>query len=584
MNRNAGLRAQYDVMANVGAFGDIIQKGKGFYSEGDVRGMLKTGHQLSTKVRDMFEGSTEMWTHIKTAAEEVGVEVISAGITGGVGYYSSSKLASAIAFGSGEVVGHWFKSLIGQKLGFQVGQWVLIDNGWRAAQWDKDLRDYIPLKIENIVDKTLGKAKWEDVTKDGFGLASDARKFGLSGMDRLKSYSYGFYVDEGGEKNSAQVFNFDHMSVKTLSKTQVAGVPKAKQSELESDKELMAIREQFFEEQGYGPNGYDDWVHEESVNLELGSEVVPNAYPEEVWTVVKRMGDEVLCVRDTVGASNNGERKVFHQEGLTNGAVVHRREFRNFQETEGISVAWNGGDEANYQVGGYFWVKVRPHIKDQFEKQMKSEKLDGQEIKDELALLTYIDGPQTHYTYVLDGGNEVFNDIRELKVNASPLEDEVRATLRKLPFFNDAKAKVMQGERKIQPLNMFDDHTFRTNIRLLFYIDFIDEQRSERPQRYAERRPRTKITEVTGWEEVHQDLGVLTKGKLDKGQPAGFTVPQDAADMWDWKEEMHGKGFAARPTRMDWEPMDPDTGAEDAGNGMAVGVALIAAALILAYS
>ena len=61
-------------------------------------------------------------------------------------------------------------------------------------------------------------------------------------------------------------------------------------------------------------------------------------------------------------------------------------------------------------------------------------------------------------------------------------------------------------------------------------------------------------------------------------------MPQDAADMWDWKEEMHGKGFAARPTNMDWEPRDPDTGAEDAGNGMAVGVGLIAATLILAYS
>jgi hypothetical protein len=251
MNRNADLRAQYDVMANVGAFGDIIQKGKGFYSEGDVRGMLKSGHKLGTKVRDMFEGSTEMWTHIKTAAEEVGVEVISAGITGGIGYYSSSKLASAISFTSSEVVGHWFKSLLGQKLGFEIGQWVIVDNGRRAAQWDKDLRNYIPLKVENILDKTMGKAKWEDVTKDGFGLAADARKFGNSGMDRLKSYSYGFYVDEGNEKNSAQVFNFDHMSLQTLSKTQVAGVPKAKQIELESDKELMAIREQFFEEQGY---------------------------------------------------------------------------------------------------------------------------------------------------------------------------------------------------------------------------------------------------------------------------------------------------------------------------------------------
>ena len=76
---------------------------------------------------------------------------------------------------------------------------------------------------------------------------------------------------------------------------------------------------------------------------------------------------------------------------------------------------------------------------------MKSEKLDGQEIKDELALLTYIDGPQTHYTYVLDGGSEVFNDIRELKVNASPLEDEVRATLRMMPFFQEAKARIGAG-------------------------------------------------------------------------------------------------------------------------------------------
>ena len=177
----------------------------------------------------------------------------------------------------------------------------------------------------------------------------------------------------------------------------------------------------------------------------------------------------------------------------------------------------------------------------------------------------------------------MFNDLRELKRFASPMGDECRALLRKLPFFNNIRKNVMNHEMEdVIGLEDVDEDTFRENYRQLLFIDFVDESQSEFQKRYAARKPKTKVVDATGWEEYHMDLGVRTRGKLEKGVVIDHAVTRQSANNWDWKEEMHAKGINASPVDMDWEPSEKPS--DDASNGMAIGVGLIAAVLILAYS
>ena len=580
-NRNAGLRAQFDTISNLGK--SLMSAGKHSFRTGDLRGTLRESLRSGMAVRDMFEGSSELWSHVKAVLGEVGVEAVSAATGMAGAYYTGETVLSAAAASGVELGGHWLKAKLGGFAGYSQGQWVVIDNGDRPAMWDNLKQTYVPLIMNNILDDTFGVVKMDSVTQGGFsGTApADVMQFGQSPTERRESYSYGFYIDEANSSNHVTVFNFDSDNVVDVLKTRIAGVPKAKTAELDSDEFTSRVRSDYFDGQGFGTGGFDDERIEDSVNLDEGAEVVPDAFPDEIWTVIEREDEDwVLCVRDTVGASNNGERRRFKPDTLTNGIVAHRTEHRFYSRDESIAVAWDGGEEAMFQLGGFFFKEVRPEVKLDYNKQIF---VPAHEIKEELAILTKIDGYQTHFINVIDGEPGMFEDIKELRAYASPLGDEDRAQLRTIRFFNEMRATVMQG-RAPQGLQSLGDHEYTSLRRLCFFVDYIDEARSEFQSRYAARRPRTKITNVTGWKEVTPDLGVRTKGTYDKGQPAGFTNPQDAANRFDFMEEMHAKGFAARPTSMDWEPRDPDTGAEDAGNGMAIGVGLIAAALILAYS
>ena len=208
----------------------------------------------------------------------------------------------------------------------------------------------------------------------------------------------------------------------------------------------------------------------------------------------------------------------------------------------------------------------------------------AKEIKDELAIVTKIFKGQTHFTLLIDGEKRKFRDIQEMKMFASPLSDAERALLRKLQVFNQARNAVMSGN-EIQPITAYDTYTQTQNLYLCVFIDYIDPRRSEFANRWLERQPPTRTFEVDTGPEVFQDLGVQTRGKIDGGKNVSWSMGQGGPNKYDWREEMHAKGFATGPVDMDWKPPGPEVDTSlESSNGMAISVGLIAAALILAYS
>ena len=117
------------------------------------------------------------------------------------------------------------------------------------------------------------------------------------------------------------------------------------------------------------------------------------------------------------------------------------------------------------------------------------------------------------------------------------------------------------------------------------FIDYIDPRRSEFANRWLERQPPTRTFEVDTGPEVFQDLGVQTRGKIDGGKNVSWSMGQGGPNKYDWREEMHAKGFATGPVDMDWKPPEPAVDKSlESSNGMAISVGLIAAALLLVYS
>ena len=153
-------------MSNLGK--SLLGAGKHSFKTGDLRGTLRESLRTGLAVRDMFEGSSELWGHVKAVLGEVGVEAVSAATGLAGAYYTGESVLSAAMASGVELGGHWIKAKIGNFAGFSQEQWVVIDNGDRPAMWDEAKKTFVPLLMNNILDDTFGVAKMDSVTKGGF--------------------------------------------------------------------------------------------------------------------------------------------------------------------------------------------------------------------------------------------------------------------------------------------------------------------------------------------------------------------------------------------------------------------------------
>ena len=490
---NEWERAMFSGKANAGSKALVKANVMDAFSVYAPKKQLEDENKI-LQIRNIFEGASETWEEIKSVIAKMGTEGIA--VAAGGTLMKAGQLTSLQATGltSSMMLGSFAHKSAGKQ--FSQMDWVVIDNGFQT----------VTRNVRDALDKDFGKRG--SFTHGGFGGDRPANELYVgSGLRRRKQFSFGFYIQDGTEKNTVNVFNFQVFRPQDKKVTDVFPASAALKGRLDSLKQIVEMREEFFNAQGFTTPHNNLIDHNSLLNVEPGSEVIYQA-SGEMFKVLKSDGDVVKVV------GGNGQIKMFNPRNLVNGRVQHRRTYLHKQTW--ISAGWDDSERIEYQIGSWMWVTARSKIKTLFGKSIQNELT---EIKDELTIVRAIVGQRTEFVYVLDCEVQVYKDTDELLRNSSPVDDDEMETVSRKQGLMLLKTAILANEGDFRQYSLINQNQNSPGIvRFGFYPDYRDFGRAtKRWQR------RLQFRQMGGEEEPIFKVKYLEEdGKVVGSTDAGF--------------------------------------------------------------
>ena len=484
------------------------------FSVYDPKKQIEEANQIM-QIRNIFEGASETWEEIKSVITKMGTEGIAVAAGGTLMKAGALTSLQATGLTSSMMLGSFVHKGVGKK--FAQMDWVVIDNGFQT----------VTRQVRDALDKDFGTRG--SFTHGGFGGDRPSNELYVgSGLRRRKQFSFGFYIQDGTEKNTVNVFNFQVFRPQDKKVTDVFPASPALKDRLNSLKPIVQMREEFFNAQGFTTPHNNLIDHNSLLNVEPGSEVVYQG-SGEMYKVIKSDGDVVKVV------GGDGKIKMFNPRNLMNGRVQHRRTYHHKQTW--ISAGWDDSERIEYQIGSWMWVTARQKMKT-----LLGQSIENQltEIKDELTVVRAIVGTRTEFVYVLDGEVQVFEDTEQLLHNSSPVDDNEMETISRKRGLMQLKTAILENEGDFRQYSLINQNQNSPGIvRFGFYPDYRDlERASQRWQR------RLQFRQMGGEDEPL----IKVKYLEEDGQIVGSTDAGFAARGLDKMEDDHAKGFPDRKT------------------------------------